>query len=751
MCREHAKIIHLLVISTVCSVFGTLWAVENRIKDFEIVSVLSVVQAASQEKLVIQKPLNDALTRAMMNDDLVEIQKLLDQGADPNGIRSDLSWPFLYDAMLGKSSKQIKILLNNGAKLLTTGDYIISDFDLFNLAIEINDLDLVDFLITKKLNVNGQSRYLEETPLHQAIMQKRHAMVIALLKAGADVTIKDYRGNTPIDLINDVEIAKLILPNDSEQGGQSEAIPLEKELTVDLVIINDTDGDKKHGAMYFDLKNGLASDQLILIKNGILDDLEIPQGYIYKRVSKDYCLLVPLRLQNKDIGIRYLSLADTKSPLSLQEWQRSHSISTNVALLKALTILHKDVKKITNSSFNIFLTGHGWHDKTAALSIVQDGNQKSEFVQVLEWLNNHINMKSLTLSSCYPGGGKYLKEFNIDNKYVNHALENIAYPIIKQGSFGIVSYAVSASFFTEYFAALHEKLIDYQRLFVLLEGSRPIYNMMSIRLPHTSWWLMGHQLVKQLYEIRPITALTKKEIVVPVGKQYILLQANEVTTIKLDKPVPILPVNYHDQTYYIKNVIVESQPRERNGLFDELPHHADKHIERFIQTMHEMLPVLFSENITISISNITITGISHGPVMIRFGGDYYEPTLIIRWENKKMVWHNRTKYVYGKDDKDTQNYILTVEDKALTESDLLTHATKTLVVGGQDTPVYGKAKNGSVEIKGTVEQVQPLSERVKALVVKHVNIAEKTQALIAKRKKEQKFDSKMVTNSASNG
>lgn len=104
--------------------------------------------------------------------------------------------------------------------------------------------------------------------------------------------------------------------------------------------------------------------------------------------------------------------------------------------------------------FNIFITGHGSPDITANIDTTiikrtktiaaksKSGKpetkiinyQSSDFLDIIKLLNNQLFMKSLTFLSCYPGGKKIKKEFEISSKFQNQNLEDINYPIMLLGS-----------------------------------------------------------------------------------------------------------------------------------------------------------------------------------------------------------------------------------------------------------------------------------------------------------------------------
>lgn len=77
-------------------------------------------------------------------------------------------------------------------------------------------------LLLKKLSPTNPQDVEGFTPLHHAVAEGHGHTAVALLKEGADATIKDAEGHLAFDLAPDKEVRTYIL-----QGAEREGIELE--------------------------------------------------------------------------------------------------------------------------------------------------------------------------------------------------------------------------------------------------------------------------------------------------------------------------------------------------------------------------------------------------------------------------------------------------------------------------------------------------------------------------------------------
>jgi len=147
-------------------------------------------------------------------EDLDFTQWLLDRGANPN-VRCYLDLTPLSFAIRRAQLSTIKILLDQGS---------IDKGQLVHHAIERSQdsIEVLQMLVSKGASVNviQYSEHLDSwnhehfkglgTPLHRAVELGKSDVTQYLLQIGADRTIKDTKGRTPLDIATDMGDADLI-------------------------------------------------------------------------------------------------------------------------------------------------------------------------------------------------------------------------------------------------------------------------------------------------------------------------------------------------------------------------------------------------------------------------------------------------------------------------------------------------------------------------------------------------------------
>ena len=187
---------------------------------------------------------------------------------------------------------------------------------------------------------------------------------------------------------------------------------------------------------------------------------DIHMGLCYTQY-KDYSYQTPLTEQEAQTMANQLKKIDHLGQFLLEALNR---LVIKKSLLK---LSFQEYGNEILPYFNIFLTGHGsnipepkpgyiYSDSvTAEISIKQTPRTKtfkniskktgkeetkqytytsSDFLEILNFFNNQLFMKSLTILSCYPGGKKIQYEFDIHSKLNNLNLEKLTYPIMIIGS-----------------------------------------------------------------------------------------------------------------------------------------------------------------------------------------------------------------------------------------------------------------------------------------------------------------------------
>jgi len=117
----------------------------------------------------------------------------------------------------------VKQLLSKGADVNATDD---GQYSSLHLAVLNSNFEIAQALLDAKCNVNPIN-VDKFTPLHTACSQGEVKFIQLLLNYGADPTLKDARGKTPIDLARRAGINLNIRSNDPEPEKENSA---EKQL-----------------------------------------------------------------------------------------------------------------------------------------------------------------------------------------------------------------------------------------------------------------------------------------------------------------------------------------------------------------------------------------------------------------------------------------------------------------------------------------------------------------------------------------
>lgn len=209
-------------------------------------------------KIAPQK-LKDVMLKALLSDDIRTVKSCLNDGFSVDGrlparkSRPDRETPLIIAAELGKVSIA-KLLIERGADLhLNAGSHTtalckaicFNQPSMVNLLlkagtnIETDSLILaattkIDLRITRSLlkygaDPNAQNKSFRQTAMHMAAFHDRADVARLLIRAGADVNIRDKHGHGPIScaiMRNSKEIFLLLLNQGADPTLQPEALGL---------------------------------------------------------------------------------------------------------------------------------------------------------------------------------------------------------------------------------------------------------------------------------------------------------------------------------------------------------------------------------------------------------------------------------------------------------------------------------------------------------------------------------------------
>jgi ankyrin repeat protein len=151
-------------------------------------------------------PLPSSLEYSVTHGRTNVTEMLLAAGVDPNATGTLGTTP-LADAALKGDLDGVRVLLAHGARLNTisgAGTQPIHDAALGDSA------EVIQELAKHGADVNARTRDEAQTPLHIAAAMGKMKAVEALFGLGADLTIKDSRGRTPLDAAEQAGVTDIV-------------------------------------------------------------------------------------------------------------------------------------------------------------------------------------------------------------------------------------------------------------------------------------------------------------------------------------------------------------------------------------------------------------------------------------------------------------------------------------------------------------------------------------------------------------
>lgn len=148
------------------------------------------------------------LVLAITQNNLEEVKKLINEGADVNK-QDRLGFMPLCEAAYVGSAQMVSTLLEAGAKINLCDARGRSPL---HVAVYPGcSLEMVQLLIKSGANVNqkisNDTNTAGETPAHLVFFSDSYSILTHLIRSGADLTIKNSRGETPL------EVGKIVDPS----------------------------------------------------------------------------------------------------------------------------------------------------------------------------------------------------------------------------------------------------------------------------------------------------------------------------------------------------------------------------------------------------------------------------------------------------------------------------------------------------------------------------------------------------------
>lgn len=152
-------------------------------------------------------PMPWSLEYSVMRRQTNVTKMLLAMGADPNATGSGGTTPLAGAALKG-DLEGVRLLLAHGARpdaISQEGTQPIHDAALGDSA------EVIRELVMRGASVNARTRDELQTPLHVAAAMGKMKAVEALVALGADLTIKDSKGRTPLDAAERVGLTDAVV------------------------------------------------------------------------------------------------------------------------------------------------------------------------------------------------------------------------------------------------------------------------------------------------------------------------------------------------------------------------------------------------------------------------------------------------------------------------------------------------------------------------------------------------------------
>lgn len=132
----------------------------------------------------------------LKNNDFLGVKKYIKEGADVNEANESGESVLAFAIRQGCDIELLMLLIQSGADVF---DFDEEGVSIFDMAITYNNIDIVNFLIEKGIDVNSTNRKSGFTPLMAAVSYGRGGIVKILLDNGANQDSTDSKGFKAVD------------------------------------------------------------------------------------------------------------------------------------------------------------------------------------------------------------------------------------------------------------------------------------------------------------------------------------------------------------------------------------------------------------------------------------------------------------------------------------------------------------------------------------------------------------------------
>lgn len=197
------------------------------------------------DKVVIT-PVEPTLHQAVRTQDLETVATLINEGIDVNKKNSE-GYTSLHLAVIWKSEKIIELLLSAGADVNIKNDHDSTALQ-YALNYPYENFDIIKTLIEAGGDVNSRDSIKGSSALHWSVEQNDINMADYLLTRGANVNLKDYKGQTPLHWFvahnqgrSHLDLLEMLLKYGADMSAQDK----EDKTPYDYLALSDKNVDSK--------------------------------------------------------------------------------------------------------------------------------------------------------------------------------------------------------------------------------------------------------------------------------------------------------------------------------------------------------------------------------------------------------------------------------------------------------------------------------------------------------------------------
>ena len=151
----------------------------------------------------------------LKNNDYLGVKKYIKEGADVNDANESGESVLAFAIRQGCDIELLMLLIESGADIF---DFDEEGVSIFDMAITYNNIDIVNYIIEKGIDVNSTKRRSGFTPLMAAVSYGRGEIVKILLDNGANQEFTDSKGFRAVDFARKMNKKSILELLDFDEG-----------------------------------------------------------------------------------------------------------------------------------------------------------------------------------------------------------------------------------------------------------------------------------------------------------------------------------------------------------------------------------------------------------------------------------------------------------------------------------------------------------------------------------------------------